>query len=399
MVQYLEETSEIGGIRIRKVCEGSTYYWIPDPYAYFRPGRYLPADLPVFYNPSMEINRDLTIIALAAYSEIFDVDFSDMLYVEALAGTGIRGFRIVNELGDINVILNDINPTCVRFMQFNLKCFPVKMRPLITVLNYDASVLLSNMKDWLGSPDAIDIDPFGSPTPFIDSAIRSLKRRNGLLLVTATDTAPLVGKFEKAAYRKYGIRLKKTPFGTELGVRGLISFLEHASARYGIALKPMFGFFLRNFIKVCLVSIPGKKVVDKFFEKIGFITYRGGEIREVTMSGANEAEIIGPIWLGEIFDKEFTKKCLEKLRTLPIGEKTKKELTKWLTSEVKTTHIKFFYNIEHIASELKKPTPRLSIIIQIIREKGYTAERTHFDPKAIKTDAPYQLVKDIIRTL
>ena len=38
----------------------------------------------------------------------------------------------------------------------------------------------------------IDIDPFGSPVPFIDSAIQSLAR-TGVLEVTATDTAALTG--------------------------------------------------------------------------------------------------------------------------------------------------------------------------------------------------------------
>ncbi|MEX0568046.1 MAG: hypothetical protein Q6363_002660, partial [Candidatus Njordarchaeota archaeon] len=247
---------------------------------------------------------------------------------------------------------------------------------------------------------AIDIDPFGTPTPVIDSALRTLRKKKGLLLVTATDTAPLVGKFKKAAYRKYGIHLDKTPFGTELGVRALISFLERMSAKYNIALKPMFGFFLRNFIKVCLVSIPGKKAVDKFAEKIGFIIYKNGEIQEIPKKNINKTtKIIGPIWLSEIFDKEFTKKCIEKLKVLPIGEKTKMELTKWLTAEIKTTHIRFFYNIERIASSLKKPTPKISAVIQIIKEKGYIAERTHFDPKAIKTDAPYELIIDIVRSL
>ena len=42
--------------------------------------------------------------------------------------------------------------------------------------------------------DCIDLDPYGSPSIFLDSAIRSVKN-GGLLLVTATDAGPLCGSF------------------------------------------------------------------------------------------------------------------------------------------------------------------------------------------------------------
>ncbi|MCU0373510.1 MAG: ATP-binding protein, partial [Ignavibacteria bacterium] len=41
--------------------------------------------------------------------------------------------------------------------------------------------------------DYIDIDPFGSPCPFLDAAIKRLSR-GGILAVTATDTSALAGK-------------------------------------------------------------------------------------------------------------------------------------------------------------------------------------------------------------
>ena len=40
--------------------------------------------------------------------------------------------------------------------------------------------------------DYVDLDPFGSPSLFIQSAIRGT-RKKGILAVTATDTAPLAG--------------------------------------------------------------------------------------------------------------------------------------------------------------------------------------------------------------
>ena len=49
----------------------------------------------------------------------------------------------------------------------------------------------------------IDLDPFGSPVSFLDSAIQSISRV-GVLEVTATDTAALCGSAKTSAARRYG---------------------------------------------------------------------------------------------------------------------------------------------------------------------------------------------------
>ena len=51
--------------------------------------------------------------------------------------------------------------------------------------------------------DCIDLDPYGSPAMFLDSAIRSIKS-GGLLLVTATDAGVLCGNGADTCYTKYG---------------------------------------------------------------------------------------------------------------------------------------------------------------------------------------------------
>ena len=49
----------------------------------------------------------------------------------------------------------------------------------------DARVL---MLQKAGTYDAVDLDPYGSPVQFLDSAVQSVSE-GGLLLVTATDMA------------------------------------------------------------------------------------------------------------------------------------------------------------------------------------------------------------------
>lgn len=51
--------------------------------------------------------------------------------------------------------------------------------------------------------DAIDLDPYGCPSVFLDSAVQTIKE-GGLLLITATDMAVLAGNSPESCYSKYG---------------------------------------------------------------------------------------------------------------------------------------------------------------------------------------------------
>lgn len=51
--------------------------------------------------------------------------------------------------------------------------------------------------------DVIDLDPYGCPSIFLDSAVQAIKD-GGLLLVTATDMAVLAGNSAETCYCKYG---------------------------------------------------------------------------------------------------------------------------------------------------------------------------------------------------
>eukprot|EP01052_Picozoa_sp_SAG31_P061240 SAG31_NODE_20336_length_577_cov_1.106695_2_plen_93_part_00 len=51
--------------------------------------------------------------------------------------------------------------------------------------------------------DLVDLDPFGSPAEFLDSAIQAVSE-GGLLAFTCTDMAVLCGNNSEACYGKYG---------------------------------------------------------------------------------------------------------------------------------------------------------------------------------------------------
>lgn len=48
----------------------------------------------------------------------------------------------------------------------------------------------------------VDLDPYGTPSPFLDAAVQSVAD-GGLLLCTATDMAVLCGNNAEVCYSKY----------------------------------------------------------------------------------------------------------------------------------------------------------------------------------------------------
>lgn len=51
--------------------------------------------------------------------------------------------------------------------------------------------------------DAIDLDPYGCPSRFLDAAVQAV-RDGGILLVTCTDMAVLAGNSPETCHAKYG---------------------------------------------------------------------------------------------------------------------------------------------------------------------------------------------------
>lgn len=87
-----------------------------------------------------------------------------------------------------NVELNEINPE--KFKVFTKEA---------------SQLLYSNMNHF----DIIDLDPYGSAAPLIDSALLSLKS-GGLLCVTYTDMSVLCGNYPETTFYKYGSIPHKT---------------------------------------------------------------------------------------------------------------------------------------------------------------------------------------------
>ena len=160
-----------------------------------------------------------------------------------------------------------------------------KINSKVRVFNEDANLFLLNSKGF----DYIDIDPFGTPNPYLDSACKRISRE-GILAVTATDTSALCGTYKDACQRKYWADSKNDCLMHETGLRILIRKVQLVAAQYDKALVPIFSYSKDHYMRVFFRSSKMKNKIDEI-------------LKQHKMMGD-----FGPIWAGKLWDSKLAKK-------------------------------------------------------------------------------------------
>jgi len=386
--------------------EGSVSVIVPKLEAYVKEAwEYAPSKAPVFFNPIMELNRDLAVLALQAYQRMAGREVS---VCEPLAGCGVRGIRFAMEVKGIRkIVLGDLNPKAVELAQLNLK--RNKLTKRISVVNEDANLLLSRHAAPRKRFDFIDVDPFGSPVPYLDSAVRAL-RDGGLLALTATDMAPLCGVHPRASIRKYGGRSLRTEYCHELALRLLIGCLAMTAAKHEIGIEVMFSHSTNHYVRVYAFAQHGARKGDNGIQRMGYVLHCFACLHRETRKGiisplkrkckecGSTLSVAGPLWLGKISQEKF---CASMKREVAGRNlKQQKEILRLLSliqneAEGPAT----YYVTDKICRKLNLSTPPLIKVINEIKEEGFHATSTHFNRKGFKTEAPAGVIKEIITKL
>ncbi|MFA5396436.1 MAG: tRNA (guanine(10)-N(2))-dimethyltransferase [Methanomicrobiales archaeon] len=367
----------------REVVEGSTRFFIPeqDENSSFPPG-----SAAVFYNSRMRLNRDSTNYLLR------QLDVSS--YFDAMGASGVRGLRVAHECG-IPVTINDLSPEAIALIRRNASLYPDHD---ITVTEEDCRAVMLRQRF-----DVVDLDPFGTPAPFVDIAATSARR---YLFVTATDTAPLCGAHLKAGIRRYGARPMNTEYHSEVGLRILLGFVLRETAKYDRGIEPLFCFAREHFVRLHLRMTGGAGRTDNALKNIGYIhqctacPWRMSEaaflptVQECPECGAKMSRM-GPLWVGPINDPEILSQIAADLKADDMGESVLARLVTLLDEELSTPA---FYNYHQLARHWHLSPSPVADVITAIRDAGYQASRTHYDGRGIKTDAPLHVLKSAIVT-
>ena len=386
--------------------EGKVRVVVPKLEAYVKEAwEYAPSKAPVFYNPAMELNRDLAVLALQAYQKMLGRDVS---VCEPLTGCGIRGVRFAVEVDGVRkVFVNDINVEAAKLAQFNVE--RNKLASRVSVANEDANLFLSRYAAPRKRFDYIDIDPFGSPVPYMDAAIRSL-RNGGLFALTATDLAPLCGVHPKACVRKYGGNPLRTEYCHELAVRLLVGCLTMMAAKHEIGVEVVFSHSTDHYIRVYAVVHYGARLADKSVQTMGYLLHCFSCFHRETVRGiisplkrkctecGSKLNVAGPLWLGKVADESFC--SLMKKEADGRGLKQEKRSLKLISlvrneAEAPIT----YYVVDKICDKLNLSVPPLMKVVDGVRRASFRATLTHFNSRGVRTGAPANVVKEIITNL
>lgn len=359
------------------------------------------SDAPVFYNPHMELNRDISILALQTFQKQEDRNIN---ICDLFGGSGIRGVRYKNEIDGVgHVFINDISETANEYERHNVELNNLKD---IEIFQHDASMFLRMHR---GEFDVIDIDPFGTPSPFLDSA-GYCSRRNSLLCVTATDTSALCGTYKEPCIRKYNAKPYKSEYCHETGIRILAGFVALTLAKYSKSIEVKLSHSTEHYMRLYIEVKKGSKKSDECLKNIGYISHcKHCLYREENKGLATSTPNIcpecgekliqaGPLWLGEIQNEEFISKMIAESENKKLN--TKEDVLKLLEScRIEAESPATFYDVHKICKILKISAPKLDLVFGNLEKEGFEAVKTHFNPLGIKTNAPLKKIKEIIKTL
>ncbi|KAK6357918.1 RNA methyltransferase tRNA(m5U54)methyltransferase [Orbilia blumenaviensis] len=191
--------------------------------------------------------------------------------LDALSATGLRALRYAKELPFVtHVTANDMSSTAVEYIYRNVQfngltdiitpnhdnatghmyrtAFPNYI-PVPTPENPFKMKLVPSQKYHV-----IDLDPYGSATQFIDSAVQALED-GGLLSVTCTDAAIFAStSYPEKTFATYGGLPAKGDFSHETGLRMVLMSIATTAAKYGLYIEPLLSlsidYYCRVFVRV-----------------------------------------------------------------------------------------------------------------------------------------------------
>ncbi|CAH8850012.1 unnamed protein product [Trichobilharzia szidati] len=204
-----------------------------------------------------------------------------------------------------------------------------KVSKIVSAVCSDANDLMYQHRKYSERFNVVDIDPFGTASPFLDSAVQCL-HNGGLLCVTSTDMAVLCGSTPGTAMGKYGGMAIKTSSTHEVGLRILLNGIQSAASRYGKIIEPLLSlsvdFYARIFARVWSSPISVKAIAAKHgicYTCPGCLAYyiqplgealnnnraiapaRGPPVGPQCTYCGSKFNVFGPMWIGPLHSRSF----------------------------------------------------------------------------------------------
>ncbi len=344
----------------------------------------------VFYNPKMKTLRDISVLFVKTLNE------KDSSLLDCTAATGVRAIRYVKESDIQDITAIDINEEASKMLFSNIKLNTLK-GSFENVSLQEFSSRPNNKKF-----DFIDLDPFGTPQPYLND-IMKLVKDNTVLMITATDTAVLCGAHANACIKIYGAKPMHNKLCKESGIRILLMNIAKVAATFNMGVEPILSISDMHYMRVFVrVKYGAKKALDSLKE-LGFASfcknckefdYKKGFVPDLERKCSyckKENEGFGEFYLGKIQDKKIINKMISEDNTF-----VNSEAVNFLSKLSNELDIPFFYSIPDITKSLKHKSVSPDKILNALKDKGFEGSKTQFDRDSIKTNAG---VSEIIKAL
>ena len=169
-------------------------------------------------------------------------------------------------------------------------------------------------------------------------------------------------------------------------------------------------FYSSHFVRIFCTTFKDKRKISKFFENYGYIIHCNNCGYRTTIKNSildapqacpecknqDKIDYAGPLWIGEIHNEEFIKELL--IFCEQSHFKNRKRINKLLSliqEELKMPTS--YYNTHKLCQILKiSMIPKLEILINKIKEKGYKCSRTHFDYLSFKSNLDIEGIKECL---
>jgi len=369
-----------------EIVEGKTKILVPPDSVNAK----VPPKEPAFFNPRARLNRDFSVIAYSAFIKNFE---GPKIFLDGLAGIGARGLRVANEVKNIEkVVVNDLNSSALSL--------GLRSAKLNNLSNYEISEnetcrFLSSYSKKGSRAAIVDIDPFGSPSKYIDCAIRATMH-GGLFSATATDLQVLHGLANDACKRRYYGAPVKTEYGNEIAIRLILGCINMIAVRFDVEIVPLFVenemHYYRTYVKILNKPIQQEKM--GYILHCNFCGNRTTFEHQSNVCNLCNSEIVmaGPLWIGQLFSKEFVLSMLEQIPNCSVDKKCEKILQRCaLEAEMPGT----YFTLDEIAEKMKCAPLSLKKAINKLQNGGFLASPTSLNFKGIRTSANINELKEI----
>ena len=355
----------------------------------------------VFYNPKMSINRDLAVLFVSSYFP----PSKQVRLCDPMTGSGVRAVRYILETPNVeHVLAADREGVAVKLARETILLNRLGDR--VSIVHSDAHTLLSDHAT--DRFDIIDLDPFGSPGPFFESALRATTD-GGVVAATATDMGPLSGARPTACMRKYGVSPVRTEFEKELAIRTLACCLSTTACKLELGIHLAFSHATDHYARLYAVVRKGRKTANRTLACLGYLTYCPtclfrSENKSISSVGSKcvncgaLALIGGPFWLGPIWDRETVESMVRRTPALVSSRLSEaQKLLGRVQGELDAP--RFYFTTDALAPAYRVKPPSLQLLIESLRASGYHAVKTHFSPTGFRTNASIQTIVDRCRTI